>query len=130
MIGLQATELYLQTEEAYFSAVLFYFFSSIVILRYFSSNLDFCVFSKCFCSTPLEVMKLRCINHLWIAVVYTVQQNLTYVYLIHTYRHPQLKQDCSPSTHLPKNLCAKVCLGRGIFSYLQKFLGYTELHWV
>lgn len=32
MIGLQATELYLQTEEAYFSPVLFYFFSSIHVL--------------------------------------------------------------------------------------------------
>lgn len=119
MIGLQATELYLQTEEAYFSAVFFYFFSSILVLWYFSPNLDLCFFSKCFCSTPLEVMKLRCITHLWIAVVYTVWWNLTYVYLIHTYRQPQLKQDCSPCTHFClKILDAEVCLGRGMFSYL------------
>lgn len=71
MIGLQATELYLQTEEAYFSAVLFYFFSSILVLWYFSSNLDFCFFSKWFCCSPLEVMKYRCITHLWTAAVYT-----------------------------------------------------------
>lgn len=69
MIGLQATKLYLQTQEAYFSGVFFYSFSSVLIFLYFSPNLNLRFFSKCLCLAALEVMTLH-ITHLWIVVVY------------------------------------------------------------
>lgn len=46
MIGLQATKLYLQTEEAYFSVVFFSFFSSILLFWYFSPTLYLRFFLK------------------------------------------------------------------------------------
>lgn len=120
MIGLQATELYLQTEEAYFSAVIFLFLLFHPRLVVLFSYLGPLFFLKMLLlhSTGSDEIKMH-YSFVDSCVVYTVWWNLTYVYLIHTYRQPQLKQDCSPSTHFcPRILHAEVCLGRGMFSYL------------